>query len=123
MACNTARESGTMFFAGTCRCLGLQIYRRADMLCLFDGEAVWSVPLAHVTGLRSISCQTALEGWSKGDSPALEKYQKAGLHAEKDKSRTLDRCCALEWTEGVEVWQLLIPAWELAKIESIIQER
>lgn len=116
-------ENGAMFFAGSCRCLGLQVYRRADMLCLSDGEAVWSIPLAHVNGLRSIPCQTALEGWNKGDRPTQEKYQKAGLRVAKDKSKTLDRCCALEWTDGGEAWQLLFPAWEQAKIESMIRER
>ena len=93
-------ENGTMFFAGPCRCLGLRAYRRADMLCLSDGEAVWSLPLTHVT---------------------LEKYQKAGLLVAKDKTKTLDRCCVLEWTDGGEGWQLLFPAWERAKIEAMIR--
>ena len=114
-------ENGTMFFAGPCRCLGLRAYRRADMLCLSDGEAVWSLPLTHVTGLRSIPCQTALEGWNKGDSPTLEKYQKAGLRVAKDKTKTLDRCCVLVWTDEGESWQLLFPAWERAKIEAMIR--
>ena len=115
-------ENGTMFFAGPCRCLGLRAYRRADMLCLSDGEAVWSLPLTHVTGLRSIPCQTALEGWNKGDSPTLEKYQKAGLRVAKDKTKTLDRCCVLVWTDEGESLQLLFPAWEQTKIEAMIPE-
>ena len=116
-------ESGTMLFAGPCRCLGLRVYRRADMLCLSDGEAVWSLPLTHVTGLRGMPCQIALEGWNKGDSPTLEKYQKTGLRVAKDKTKTLDRCCVLAWSDNGEGWQLLFPAWEQTKMEALIERR
>ena len=93
----------------------MRIYRQEDDLCVTEGTQVFAIPLERVTGLRLIPGGLALLGWNKGDEPDREKYKKAGLTLQRGEPSGLKFCCALEWTDGGETWQLLFPAYELSK--------
>ena len=97
----------------------MRIYRSEDELCLTDGTEVFAIPINSVTGLRLIPGGLAFLGWNKGDRPDREKYQKAGLTLRRGDPSGLKFCCALEWTDSGETWQLLFPAYELSKFEKL----
>ena len=101
----------------------LRMYAQDGDLCLTDGTEVYAIPLKSVTGLRLIYRACALLGWNKGDSPDQEKYKKCGLVTQRGGADGLKFCCALEWSDGGEIWQLLFPAWELSKFEKLTGEQ
>lgn len=98
----------------------MRIYRSEDELCVTDGTEVFAIPINSVTGLRLVPGGLAFLGWNKGDRPDREKYQKAGLTLQRGEPSGLKFCCALEWIDSGETWQLLFPAYELSKFEKLI---
>ena len=97
----------------------MRIYRSEDELCVTDGTEVFAIPINSVTGLRLVPGGLAFLGWNKGDRPDREKYQKAGLTLQRGEPSGLKFCCALEWIDSGETWQLLFPAYELSKFEKL----
>ena len=93
------------------------VWRQGDELRIAYGNAVFAIPIDSVTGLRLIPGGIPFLGWNKADSPNLEEYKKAGLTLQGGKPFGLKFCCALEWTDADESWQLLFPAYELSKFE------
>lgn len=94
-----------------------RLYRQDDAVCLTDGACVYAIPRDRLTALRLIEEKTAIYGWNKEGSPNQSKYRKYGLILKKNTPEGLRFCCALEWTDGGEVWQLRFPAYELSKME------
>ncbi len=97
----------------------MRIYRSKDELCVTDGTEVFAIPINSVTGLRLVPGGLAFLGWNKGDKPDQEKYKKAGLTLQLGEPSGLKFCCALEWTDSGETWQLLFPAYELSEFEKL----
>lgn len=97
----------------------MRVYRQEDSLCVTEGTSVFAIPLRGITGLRLVPGGIVFLGWNKNDDPDQEKYKKSGLMLKQGAPSALRFCCALEWTDAGERWQLLFPAYELSKFEKL----
>lgn len=97
----------------------MRVYRQENSLCVTDGAEVFAIPLNSITGLRLVPGGIVFLGWNKNDDPDQEKYKKSGLMLKQGAPSALRFCCALEWTDAGERWQLLFPAYELSKFEKL----
>ena len=101
----------------------MRVYRQEDSLCVTEGTSVFAIPLRGITGLRLVPGGLSFLGWNKGDDPDQEKYWRTGLTLQRGQPAGLRFCCALEWTDAGETWQLRFPAYELSKFETLTGKR
>ena len=75
----------------------MELFRRGDSLCLFDGLQVFALPLSGAA-LRVEQTSLAVEraGWSKSLPPTHKQYRSGGVSAKGKGPLTLRFCCALE---------------------------
>lgn len=92
----------------------MELFRRGDSLCLFDGLQVFALPLSGAA-LRVEQTSLAVEraGWSKSLPPTHKQYRSGGVSAKGKGPLTLRFCCALETQRDGEALRLLFPAYEL----------
>ena len=113
------REEGAEEWEEPALNIELRVYRKEDSLCLTDGNQVFGLSLNRLSGLRLIERSVVVLGWNKEETPSAERFRKAGLFLEQEQPAGLRFCCALEWTQEGESWQMPFPAYELPVLEAL----
>ena len=97
----------------------LQLYRKGEALCVFDGSEVYSLPLNELTGLRVIEEPISVVGWNKEGSPKQKQFLDSGVILSRDTINGLKFFCALELRHGGEDYALLFPPYELPVVAQL----
>lgn len=98
----------------------VELYRRGDTLCLFDGLRVFSL-LLEGASLHLLQLGVPVDGatWNKTAGPNAKQYRKYGVTVNQAVQLGLSFCCALELAKGGERYRLLFPAYELAAMKRL----
>lgn len=97
----------------------LQLYRKGEALCVFDGSEVYSLPLNELTGLRVIEEPVSVVGWNKEGSPKHKQFLDSGVILSRDTINGLKFFCALELRHDSEDYALLFPPYELPVVAQL----
>ncbi len=92
----------------------VELYRQGDVLCLFDGLRIYSLPL-NGASLHVLKLGVPVDGatWNKDEGPDARKYRKYGVTLYQTVQMGLSFCCALDIVQDGESYRLLFPAYEL----------
>lgn len=112
-------ESG-LRFCGKAANGPLELYRQGDVLCLFDGLRIYSLPLEGAS-LHVLKLGIPVDGatWNKEEGPNNKKYRKYGVTLYQTVQMGLSFCCALDLVRDGEPYRLLFPAYELATMQRL----
>lgn len=97
----------------------LQLYRKGEALCVFDGSEVYSLPLNELTGLRVIEEPVSVVGWNKEGSPKQKQFLDGGVILSRDTINGLKFFCALELRHDSADYALLFPPYELPVVAQL----
>lgn len=112
-------EDGTLELEDLAAIDQMYLYPQAsDTLCVTDGEELFALPREQFTALRRLGCSARFFHLSD-ENLDRSKYEEAGAEVDKYGTIKLDFCCALEWTDRGETWQMLFPACELPKMKAL----
>ncbi len=98
----------------------VELYRQGDVLCLFDGLRIYSLPL-NGASLHVLKLGVPVDGatWNKDERPDARKYRKYGVTLYQTVQMGLSFCCALDIVQDGESYRLLFPAYELDTVREL----
>lgn len=97
----------------------VKCFRANGCFCIYDGESVYSLPLAELTGITVINHGIPLLEWNQRGSPEQKRYRRSGVISQGRLGVGLQFCCALELVHDGERFALLFPAYELPTVQKL----
>lgn len=99
----------------------VKVFKTDKHLCFADISSLYCIPLAAVTGFRTVDSKyLSLPTWNKDEDYSSERFRKYRIREGKSGDISVKGYSVLEFEDDGEKWEVWFPAYETETIKKII---